>query len=177
MLSFISALFSCSDTKSVKIHAANDLYFENIEQGIQSGGIKMIPIQTPKGKFNVWTKRIGNNPEIKVLLLHGGPGGTHEAFECFESFFPKEGIEFIYYDQLACGNSDNPGDTSLYDLNRYVDEVEQVRKALSLDKSNFYLLGTSWGGILGIEYALKYPDQLKGLIISDMMASCPEYGK
>ncbi|CAF4335839.1 unnamed protein product, partial [Adineta steineri] len=49
---------------------------------------KMIPIETPSGKFNVWTKRIGNNSTIKVLLLHGGPGGTHELFKNFEKFLP-----------------------------------------------------------------------------------------
>ncbi|MBC8047963.1 MAG: proline iminopeptidase-family hydrolase, partial [Fimbriimonadaceae bacterium] len=86
-------------------------------------------------------------------------------------------IEFIYYDQLACGNSDNPNDTSLYDLARYVEEVEQVRIALGLNKDNFYLLGHSWGGILCMEYALKYQHHLKGLIISNMMASAPAYGK
>jgi proline iminopeptidase len=122
-------------------------------------------------------KRIGNNPTIKVLLLNGGPGGTHVGLECFESFLPKEGIEFIYYDQLACGNSDNPNDTSLYDLSRYVEEVEQVRVALNLDRNNFYLLGHSWGGLLAMQYALKYQENMKGLIISNMMASCPEYGK
>jgi len=177
MLLFIQAFFSCSNPKSEKDSVGYEVYFENTTPGIQCGGSKMIPIKTPKGVFNVWTKRIGNNPKMKILLLHGGPGGTHEAYECFESFLPKEGIEFIYYDQLACGNSDNPGDTSLYDLNRYIDEVEQVRKALNLDKSNFYLLGTSWGGALAMEYALRYQDQLKGLIVADMMASCPEYGK
>jgi proline iminopeptidase len=63
----------------------------------------------------------------------------------------------------------------LWDLPRFVDEVEQVRKALKLDKSNFYLYGQSWGGILGIEYALKYQENLKGLIISNMVSSIPEY--
>ncbi len=152
-------------------------YYQPHEHGIQSGGIEVVSVQTPKGIYKVWTKRVGNNPKIKLLLLNGGPGCTHEYFECFESFFPKEGIEFIYYDQLACGNSDNPKDTSLYDLDRYVDEVEQIRKALGLDKTNFYLLGHSWGGILAMQYALKYQDQMKGLVISNMMASCPLYGK
>ena len=137
----------------------------------------MIPITTPKGTFNVWTKTIGNNPTIKLLLLNGGPGATHEYFECFESFLPAEGIEIIYYDQLGCGFSDNPNDTSMWDLPRYVDEVEQVRKALNLTNDNFYLLGHSWGGILCMEYALKYQKNLKGLIISNMMSSAPEYGK
>ncbi|MEO0064907.1 MAG: hypothetical protein RI983_233 [Bacteroidota bacterium] len=137
----------------------------------------MIPVETPKGKFSVWTKRIGNNPKMKILLLNGGPGATHEYFECFENFLPAEGIEIIYYDQLGCGNSQDPKDSSLFDLARYVDEVEQVRKALNLNKENFYLLGHSWGGILAMEYALKYQDNLKGVIISNMMSDAVEYGK
>ena len=176
-LTTLLLLNSCSNkTDNTSTDRASS-YFTNLDSGVQTGGIKVIPITTPKGKFNVWTKRIGNNPTMKVLILHGGPGGTHEPYECFESFLPKEGIEFIYYDQLASGNSDNPKDTSLYDLSRYVEEVEQVRKALNLDKSNFYLYGQSWGGILGMQYALKYQENIKGLIISNMMASCPEYGK
>ena len=53
-------------------------YFKSTETGIKTGGIKVIPIETPKGKFNVWTKSFGNNPKIKLLLLNGGPGATHE---------------------------------------------------------------------------------------------------
>jgi proline iminopeptidase len=112
-----------------------------------------------------------------VLLLNGGPGCTHEYFESFESFFPAEDIEFIYYDQLGCGLSDNPNDTTLWDLDRFVEEVEQIRTQLKLTKENFYLLGHSWGGILAMQYALKYQENLKGLIISNMMCSCPDYGK
>lgn len=152
-------------------------YFNNPESGVQDGNVRVIPISTPKGTFKVWTKQVGNNPKIKVLLLNGGPGATHEYFECFENFLPKEGIEFIYYDQLGCGNSDNPRDTSMWSLPRYVEEVEQVRQALKLDSTNFYLLGHSWGGILAAEYAFKYQQHLKGLIISNMMMSCPDYGR
>ena len=142
-----------------------------------SGGVKMIPIQTSAGEFKVWTKRIGNNPSMKVLLLHGGPGATHEYLEAFDSFFPNAEIEYYYYDQLESAYSDQPNDSSLWSVDRYVDEVEQVRVALGLDSSNFYLFGSSWGGILGIEYALKYQENLKGLIISNMMSSVPEYNK
>ncbi len=140
-----------------------------------AGGVRMIPITTPKGTFKVWTKRVGNNPRIKVLLLHGGPGATHEYFEAFDSFFPGEGIEYYYYDQLGSAYSDQPKDGSLWELDRFVEEVEQVRQALKLDKSNFYLLGHSWGGMLATEYALKYQQHLKGLVISNMMASIPDY--
>ncbi|MEX2190428.1 MAG: proline iminopeptidase-family hydrolase, partial [Bacteroidota bacterium] len=127
--------------------------------------------------FNVWTKRVGNNPRMKLLLLHGGPGATHEYFECFDSFLPAEGIEYIYYDQLGSARSDQPKDLDLWQTERFVEEVEQVRKALGLSRDNFYLLGHSWGGILSMEYALKYQENLKGLIISNMMSSCPAYDK
>ena len=140
-----------------------------------TGGIKMIPITTPKGTFKVWTKRVGNNPTKKVLLLHGGPGMTHELYTCFDGYFPQEGIEYIYYDQLGSYFSDKPDDLDLWTTERFVEEVEQVRLALGLDASNFYLLGQSWGGILAMEYALKYQDNLKGLVISNMMSSIPEY--
>jgi proline iminopeptidase len=152
-------------------------YLNYSDSGVQTGGIKMVPIHTPAGDFKVWTKRFGNNPRIKVLLLHGGPAFTHEYFECFESFFPKEGIEFYEYDQLGSYYSDQPKDSSLWTVERFVEEVEQVRTALGLTKDNFYLLGNSWGGMLAMEYALKYQDNLKGLVISNMMASIPDYEK
>ena len=144
---------------------------------VKQGGIQLIPVETPKGTFKVWTKRFGRNPRIRVLLLHGGPGGTHEAFESFEGFLPAEGIEFIYYDQLGSAYSDQPKDQDLWTPARFVEEVEQVRKALKLDRSNFYLLGHSWGGILAVEYALKYGANLKGLVISNMMMSIPDYNR
>ena len=139
--------------------------------------VKMIPIETPVGKFNIWTKRIGDNPRIKLLLLHGGPGGTHELFQSFENFLPNEGIEFYYYDQLGSFHSDQPNETSLWTIERFVNEVEQIRKALELNRDNFYLLGHSWGGLLALEYALSYQNNLKGLIISNMMSSLSDYAK
>src|SRR5437879_1028324 len=62
---------------------------------VKTGGVRMVPIMG--GKYRVWTKKVGSGP-IKVLLLHGGPGCTHEYFECFEDFLPQAGIEFYYYD-------------------------------------------------------------------------------
>tara|TARA_B100001113_G_scaffold350409_1_gene347496 strand:- start:685 stop:1698 length:1014 start_codon:yes stop_codon:yes gene_type:complete len=142
-----------------------------------SGGVKMIEIETPSGKFNVWTKRVGNNPTKKVLLLHGGPGANHEYFQAIDSYFPKESIEYYYYDQLGSSFSDKPNDQSLWTIDRFVDEVEQVRLALGLDENNFIILGHSWGGILGLEYALKHQNRMKALIISNMVPSIPDYIK
>jgi len=157
---------------------ATDAYFDNSgRDDALSGGVKMIPITTPKGTFKVWTKRVGNSPAMKVLLLHGGPGATHEYLEAFDSYFPASGIEYYYYDQLGSAFSDQPDDDSLWDLPRFVEEVEQVRSALRLDRDSFFLLGQSWGGILAIEYALKYQQHLKGLVVSNMMASIPAYNE
>jgi proline iminopeptidase len=172
-------IFSCNQQAGNKsggnISVAD--YFNYGDSGVQMAGIKMIPVKTSIGDFKVWTKRFGNNPRIKILLLHGGPAATSEYMECFESFFPKEGFEFYEYDQLGSYRSDKPTDSSLWTTDRFVEEVEQVRKAIGADQNNFYLLGNSWGGILAMSYALKYQDNLKGLIIANMMASCPEYGK
>lgn len=172
---FLLSLLCAMACQPSRIETAD--YFNTGDTGVQTAGIRMIPVKTPAGEFKVWTKRFGNNPRIKVLLLHGGPAMTHEYMECFESFFPKEGIEFYEYDQLGSYYSDQPKDSSLWTTERFVEEVEQVRQALGLDKNNFFLLGNSWGGILAMEYALKYQDNLKGLIICNMMASCPEYGR
>ena len=140
-----------------------------------SGGARRIPIETPRGRFSVWTKRVGNNPDLKLLLLHGGPGFTHEYLEACDSYLPAAGVEYYYYDQLGAGFSDRPSDSSLWELGRFVDEVEQVRRALELDRENFVLYGQSWGGILAIEYALAHQQHLRGLVISNMMASAPAY--
>lgn len=158
--------------------AASTAYHDNSgRDDVLSGGVKLIPIHTPAGDFKVWTKRVGNNPKIKLLLLHGGPGATHEYFEAFDSWLPAAGVEYYYYDQLGSAYSDQPDDPRLLDPARFVEEVEQVRKALKLDQDDFYLLGHSWGGILAMEYALKYPQHLKGLVISNMMSSIPAYNR
>jgi len=160
-----------------KVGNKNSQNEASVSDEIQMGGVKMVKIETLAGKFKVWTKKFGDNPRIKILLLHGGPAMTHEYMECFESFFPKEGFEMYEYDQLGSYYSDQPKNDSLWTTPRFVEEVEQVRKALGLNKDNFYLLGNSWGGILAMEYALKYQENLKGLIISNMMPSILDYAK
>jgi proline iminopeptidase len=137
---------------------------------VKTAGIRMIPVEG--GKYKVWTKKVGAG-KVQVLTLHGGPGVTHEYFECFEDFLPQAGVEFYYYDQLGSFYSDQPNDPSLWTIDRFRDEVEQVRKALGLE--NFYLYGESWGSMLGIEYALKYQRHLKGLVLSGMTASIASY--
>jgi proline iminopeptidase len=178
ILSALALLLSACGNDASNRQVASSNYFDNTgRDDVLSGGVKMIPITTSKGTFNVWTKRIGNNPRIKVLLLHGGPAAGHEYLEAFDSYFPGEGIEYYYYDQLGSSYSDQPDEPELWDLPRFVEEVEQVRLALNLDQNNFYLYGQSWGGILAIEYALKHQQHLKALVISNMMSSIPAYNE
>jgi proline iminopeptidase len=178
LLLFILVVFlfaSCNQNpKPTQVSLAG--YF-TYGDSVECAGIKMIPIKTSLGEFKVWTKRFGNNPKIKILLLHGGPAMTHEYMECFETFFLREGFEFYEYDQLGSYYSDQPKDSNLWTTERFVEEVEQVRKAIGADSSNFYVLGNSWGGILAMEYALKYQQHIKGLLVANMMASAPAYGK
>lgn len=177
VISIFIICFTCSCKQYSKTATVPISEYFNYGDSIESAGVKMLPIKTPKGEFKVWTKRFGNNPKIKILLLHGGPGSTHEYMECFETFFQRQGFEFYEYDQLGSYYSDQPRDSSLWTTERFVEEVEQVRQHIGADKTNFYVLGNSWGGLLAMEYALKYQQNVKGLLISNMMASIPDYEK
>jgi proline iminopeptidase len=136
-------------------------------------GVRRIPIRTGSGTFEVWTRKVGEHPKVKVLMVHGGPGATHEYLLPLETALGEAGFEFYFYDQLGSFFSDQPEDRSLWEIDRFVDEVEQVRVALGLDR--FVLYGQSWGGMLGIEYALAHQEHLLGLVVSNMMASIPAY--
>src|SRR5262245_20373772 len=137
--------------------------------GIRTGGARTVRVDS---RYDVWVKQVGSG-DVPVLTLHGGPGVPHFYLECFEDFLPQAGVRFWYYDQLGCGFSDQPTDPSLWTIDRFRDEVEQVRAALGLER--FVLYGHSWGGLLGIEYALRYPQHLSGLVISNMVASASFY--
>lgn len=171
---FLTILFySCTTTPTETTTIVENCAYVNVETPgpFQAGGVQWVELEEG---HRVWTKRFGNSP-MKVLLLHGGPALTHEYMECFESFFPQAGIEFYHYDQLGSYYSDQPDDDALWTIDRFVEEVEQVRKALGLNKDNFFILGNSWGGILGMEYALKYQENMAGLIVSNMTADFDKY--
>jgi proline iminopeptidase len=141
--------------------AKDSSYYKKITQK----GVKFIPVRN--GEYKVFTQKVGKG-KIKLLLLHGGPMNTHEYFENFPKYLNKEGIQIYYYDQLGTYHSDQPTDTSFWDVEKFVDEVEEVRKGLNLNE--FYILGHSWGGMLGELYAAKYRQHLKGIIISNSPA-------
>ncbi len=172
LIAYSIVFWSCNPPASHEAGSNCDYMNFTTPGDFQAAGVQMIDLQEG---YKIWTKRFGNNPSIKVLLLHGGPSLTHEYMECFESYFPQAGIEFYHYDQLGSHYSDQPENDSLWTLERFVDEVEQVRIALGLDSTNFYVLGNSWGGILAMEYALKYQENLKGMIVCNMTADFDKY--
>lgn len=138
-----------------------------------SDNVKFISLkETP---YEVWTERIGEG-DTKILALAGGPGLSHDYLQPLAENLPKDKVTFYFYDQLGTGESERQLiDESLWQLDRYVEEIEQVRVGLGLDK--FVLYGHSWGAMLAIEYALKYPEHLEGLILSNMTASVASYSE
>ena len=110
----------------------------------------------------VWYRINGTGENTPVLLLHGGPGSSSYGFEPYKELGKDRPI--IFYDQLGSGRSDRIIDTTLMTVERYVEEVEKLRQELDLEK--VYLHGQSWGTALGLEYYLKYPEHVKGIIFS-----------
>ena len=115
----------------------------------------------------IWTKTVGGGPRIPLLLLHGGPGGGHDYLEPLEALSSDRPV--IFYDQLGCGKSDMPKNRALWTIERFADEVQEVRDALGLERC--HMLGQSWGGWLGIEYMLRQPAGLQSFVLASTSAS------
>lgn len=119
---------------------------------------------------DLYYKIFGNGKE-KILILHGGPGASHDYLLPLSNL-ANEKYSVIFYDQCGCGRSGEPNQLdNCTTLEYYVEEVEEVRKILANDK--VILLGQSWGGLLALAYAIKYQDNLKGLIVSSGLSSVP----
>lgn len=115
----------------------------------------------------VYYRMFGNGPET-LVCLHGGPGGDHRGLERLGEL-AGDGVQVLLYDQLGSGKSDRPDDLSLWNVARFVGEVETVRSRLDLGR--VHLLGQSWGGMLGLQYAVDHPEGLKSLILSNTGSS------
>jgi proline iminopeptidase len=125
-------------------------------------------IEVPGGP--VWYRISGNGPGIPVLALHGGPGGTSCGFVRLEPLGDRRSI--VRYDQLGSGRSGRPDDPSLWTVDRYVEELHAVRKALGLEQ--VHLLGHSWGASLAAAYVLKKgTDGIASVVFSSPLLSTP----
>ena len=122
-------------------------------------------IEVEGGK--IWYRIDGEGDEIPLLLLHGGPGSSSLYLEPLKELSKDRPVIFI--DQLGCGRSTRITDTTLMTIEKNVEQLEQVRKALKLER--FYLYGHSWGTMLGIDYYLKYPKGIQALIFASPLFS------
>ncbi|MFO7986791.1 MAG: proline iminopeptidase-family hydrolase [Desulfatiglandaceae bacterium] len=122
----------------------------------------------PVAGGKIWYKAVGKNQQgVPLLVLHGGPGASHDYLESIEGLAHDRPV--VFYDQLGCGNSDKPEDTSLWTIERYVDELHQLRLALGLKK--VHLLGQSWGTSLAVDYVLRHPQGIASLVLSGALLS------
>lgn len=134
---------------------------------------------TLKSGYKLWARRSSNelwrtsNDATSILFIHGGPGGSCAMLKPIEDELLAHGYQTITYSQLGSVNSDNPDDPSLWTINQFTDHLEEVRSALDLE--DFYLFGYSFGVVLALEYALRYPGHARGLILSDFTASLQSF--
>lgn len=144
---------------------------------------RRLPVRTHAGTFEVWTQQVGEpHTGPTLLLLHGGPGATHEYLRTVDDHLPAAGVSYVHYDQLGSGRSDVPADPTLWELDRFVDELEQVRVGLDeagATPGGLVVYGQSWGGLLAMEYAVRHAadlgERIAGLVLSNMMSSIPAY--
>jgi proline-specific peptidase len=115
-----------------------------------------------------WYSDVGPDGKVPILLLHGGPGAPHDTFEPLAAELSKE-RRVVMYDQLGCGLSDKPQDSSLWTIQYYLQELRWVIRELGLNE--VVILGQSWGGMLALEYAVTRPQGLRGLVLSNSLAS------
>ena len=126
-------------------------------------------IDVPGG--SVWYRSVGEGPGVPLLVVHGGPGFCHDYLTALDDLADRRQV--VYWDQLGCGRSERPDDDSLWTVDRYVQEVDAVRGALGLDRHHMF--GNSWGGMLGMQYAIDRRPPLVSLTISNSPASMPRF--
>jgi proline iminopeptidase len=126
-------------------------------------------VEVPGGR--VWYREVGEGDGAPLLCLHGGPGASHHVLESLEALASDRRV--IFYDQLGCGQSDRPDNPALWTVDRFVEELAQVRAALRLE--NPHLFGSSWGGMLAMQYLLDRKPELRSLILCGSPASMPRW--
>ncbi|MBM9519119.1 proline iminopeptidase-family hydrolase [Desulforhopalus vacuolatus] len=121
--------------------------------------------------YKLWYGRIGSSNAIPALVLHGGPGGNHHNLVAFQALADERPV--IFYDQLGCGKSDRPDNSSLWTAERYFDEVKAIRDGLNLKK--YHLIGHSWGTTLAVGFAAKNPAGILSISLHSPILSFPYY--
>jgi len=121
----------------------------------------------------IWYRIVGGGPGTPLLLLHGGPGVPSVYLKPLEALANERPV--VFYDQLGSGQSNRPKDNSLWTVQRFVEEVGQVRRALGLNQIHLY--GHSWGSMLAASYMLTRPSGVRSLTLASAPMSIPRYAR
>ena len=140
------------------------LVLEKIEVAMES-------IITLSSGHKIWTNTVGKGPGLPLIVVHGGPGAGHDYLEPLGELGVERSV--VFYDQLGCGRSDVPDNPLLWTIERFADELHEVRDILGLESC--HILGQSWGGWLALEYVLRKPVGLASVVFSSTSASIPEF--
>jgi proline-specific peptidase len=125
----------------------------------------MAPV--PGGRIYVRVNGPLDGPRLPVVMIHGGPGGTHSAFLNALALADERAV--ILYDQLDSGRSDHPDNPANWTVGRFTDEVDAIRRALGIPR--WHVLGHSWGGTIALEYGARRPPELAGLVLASPLIS------
>jgi proline-specific peptidase len=131
----------------------------------------------PFREWQTWYRVVGDGEEpgrLPVLVLHGGPGSAHDVLEGLGEL-ARQGRRVAFYDQLGGGDSDRPDDPSLWTVDLFLEQLRSVREGLGLER--LHLLGSSWGGMLALEYALSQPAGLESLVLNSTPTSAPRWAE
>ena len=131
----------------------------------------------PFREYETWYRVVGDGEEpgrLPLLVLHGGPGGAHDPLDGLDAL-AQQGRRVVFYDQLGGGDSDQPDDPSLWTVETFLEQLRSVREGLGLER--IHLFGTSWGGMLALEYALTQPEGLASLVLNSTPTSAPRWAE
>lgn len=138
-----------------------------VATAVLSGACRQTGLEAGEGYVDVeggriWYRIVGSGSRTPLVLLHGGPGAPSYYLNPLAALADERPV--IFYDQLGAGRSDRPTDVGLWRVERFVDELGQLRKALGLDQ--IHLLGHSWGTMLAVDYMMTKPDGVQSLILA-----------
>jgi L-proline amide hydrolase len=131
----------------------------------------------PFREFETWYRVVGDVEapgRLPLLVLHGGPGSSHDALEGLGAL-AEQGRRVVFYDQLGGGDSDKPDDPALWTVDTFLEQLRSVREGLRLER--LHLFGSSWGGMLALEYALTGPEGLVSLVLNSTPTSAPRWAE
>jgi len=145
-----------------------------------SGTPSMVPVTLQGKAYRLWAQRWGGGP-TKILIVHGGPGCSHTAFDSLTGILSPYDYELVFFDQLGGGRSDcaapsSPCYSSMpASIDDFVDQLEQMRVHMRLPAESTLMFGHSWGVILTLEHALRYPGAVSGYVLGGFPASMAAY--